>query len=147
MSGILILEKGASDPMMQTNIRRKERTVDAEAVARFKDLVVDPRDWFDVTILSDWAPEYNQLTGYVECLVNSTAPSTAPIVSVAGHQIGYDAYTKGGDSGAGVFGTWSGVTQEHVCADHVAGPNGIPNTGSRLAQDKFDRIVNEWFKK
>jgi V8-like Glu-specific endopeptidase len=71
--------------------------------------------------------------------------ATAPIVSVSGHQIGYNAYTKGGDSGAGVYGLWSGINLEHVCADHVAGPNGIPNTGSRLARDKFDRIVNEWF--
>jgi len=73
--------------------------------------------------------------------------ATAPIVSVASHQISYNAYTIGGDSGAGVYGTWSGVNLEHVCADHVAGPNGIPNTGSRLAQDKFDQIVNVWFKK
>lgn len=73
--------------------------------------------------------------------------ATAPIVSVAGHQIGYDAYTKGGDSGAGVYGLWQGINLEHVCADHVAGPNGIPNTGSRLARDKYDRIVNEWFPK
>jgi V8-like Glu-specific endopeptidase len=71
--------------------------------------------------------------------------ATAPIVSVADHQIGYNAYTKGGDSGAGVYGVWTGFNLEHVCADHVAGPNGIPNTGSRLARDKFDRIVNEWF--
>jgi V8-like Glu-specific endopeptidase len=71
--------------------------------------------------------------------------ATAPIVSVGGHQIGYNAYTKGGDSGAGVYGLWSGINLEHVCADHVAGPNGIPNTGSRIARDKFDRIVNEWF--
>jgi V8-like Glu-specific endopeptidase len=73
--------------------------------------------------------------------------ATAPIVSVADHQIGYNAFTKGGDSGAGVYGLWSGINLEHVCADHVAGPNGIPNTGSRLARDKFDRIVNEWFPK
>jgi V8-like Glu-specific endopeptidase len=73
--------------------------------------------------------------------------ATGPIVSVADHQIGYNAYTKGGDSGAGVYGLWSGINLEHVCADHVAGPNGIPNTGSRLARDKFDRIVNEWFPK
>jgi V8-like Glu-specific endopeptidase len=73
--------------------------------------------------------------------------ATAPIVSVSGHQIGYNAYTKGGDSGAGVYGLWQGINLEHVCADHVAGPNGIPNTGSRLARDKFDRIVNEWFPK
>jgi V8-like Glu-specific endopeptidase len=71
--------------------------------------------------------------------------ATAPIVSVADRQIGYNAYTKGGDSGAGVSGIWTGFNLEHVCADHVAGPNGIPNTGSRLARDKFDRIVNEWF--
>lgn len=73
--------------------------------------------------------------------------ATAPIVSVADHQVGYDAYTKGGDSGAGVYGVWAGFDFEHVCADHVAGPNGVPNTGSRLARDKFDRIVNEWFPK
>ncbi len=71
--------------------------------------------------------------------------ATAPIVRVTDHQISYNAFTKGGDSGAGVYGIWAGVSQEHVCADHVAGPNGIPNTGSRLAKDKFDRIVNEWF--
>jgi len=71
--------------------------------------------------------------------------ATAPIVSVSGHQISYNAYTKGGDSGAGVYGLWQGINLEHVCADHVAGPNGVPNTGSRLARDKFDRIVNEWF--
>jgi V8-like Glu-specific endopeptidase len=71
--------------------------------------------------------------------------ATAPIVSVASHQIGYNAYTIGGDSGAGVYGIWQGVNMEHVCADHVAGPNGIPNTGSRLAQDKYDKIVSEWF--
>lgn len=73
--------------------------------------------------------------------------ATAPIVSVAGHQIAYNAFTKGGDSGAGVYGTWPGVSKEHICADHVAGANGIPNTGSRLAKDKFDRIVGEWFPK
>lgn len=73
--------------------------------------------------------------------------ATAAIVSVSDHQIGYNAYTKGGDSGAGVYGIWSGVNLEHACADHVAGPNGVPNTGSRLAQDKFNRIVNEWFPK
>jgi glutamyl endopeptidase len=73
--------------------------------------------------------------------------ATAPIVSVAAFQIGYNAYTKGGDSGAGVYGLWQGINGEHVCADHVAGPNGIPNTGSRLAKNKFDRIVNEWFPK
>ncbi len=73
--------------------------------------------------------------------------ATAPIGSVADHQIGYNAYTKGGDSGAGVYGVWAGFSLEHVCADHVAGPNGIPNTGSRIARDKFDRIVNEWFPK
>jgi V8-like Glu-specific endopeptidase len=73
--------------------------------------------------------------------------ATAPIVSVQGHQIGYNAYTKGGDSGSGVYGLWTGINLEHVCADHVAGPNGIPNTGSRLARDKFDRIINEWFPK
>ena len=50
--------------------------------------------------------------------------ATAPIASVADHQIGYDAYTKGGDSGAGVYGVWAGFDFEHVCADHVAGPNG-----------------------
>lgn len=72
--------------------------------------------------------------------------ATAPIVSVFDYQIGYNAYTKGGDSGAGVYGTWPGFDL-HVCADHVAGPNGIPNTGSRLARNKFDRIVNEWFPK
>ncbi len=71
--------------------------------------------------------------------------ATAPIVSVAERQISYDAYTKGGDSGAGVYGIWAGIDLEHVCADHVAGPNGIPNTGSRLSRDKFDRIVTEWF--
>jgi V8-like Glu-specific endopeptidase len=71
--------------------------------------------------------------------------ATGPIVGVSGHQITYNDYTKGGDSGAGVYGIWQGIALEHVCADHVAGPNGIPNTGSRLAQDKFDRIVNEWF--
>jgi V8-like Glu-specific endopeptidase len=73
--------------------------------------------------------------------------ATAPIVSVASHQIGYNAYTKGGDSGAGVYGLWQGVNLEHVCADHVAGPNGIPNTGSRLATDKFNEIVKTWFAK
>jgi glutamyl endopeptidase len=73
--------------------------------------------------------------------------ATAPIVHVANHQIRYNAYTKGGDSGAGVYGIWQGHNMEHVCADHVAGPNGVPNTGSRLAKDKFDRIVNDWFTK
>ena len=73
--------------------------------------------------------------------------ATGPIVNVVSHQIGYNAYTKGGDSGAGVYGTWPGARNEHVCADHVAGANGIPNTGSRLARDKFDRIVAEWFPK
>jgi len=73
--------------------------------------------------------------------------ATAPIVSVADRQIGYNAFTKGGDSGAGVYGLWQGINLEHVCADHVAGPNGVPNTGSRLAKNKFDRIVNDWFPK
>jgi V8-like Glu-specific endopeptidase len=73
--------------------------------------------------------------------------ATAPINNVASHQIRYNAYTKGGDSGAGVYGIWQGFNMEHVCADHVAGPNGVPNTGSRLAKDKFDTIVNDWFKK
>ncbi len=73
--------------------------------------------------------------------------ATAPIVNVTDRQVGYNAYTKGGDSGAGVYGLWQGFNLEHVCADHVAGPNGIPNTGSRLARDKFDRICNEWFPK
>jgi V8-like Glu-specific endopeptidase len=73
--------------------------------------------------------------------------ATAPIASVADRQICYNAFTKGGDSGAGVYGIWQGINLEHVCADHVAGPNGTPNTGSRLARDKFDRIVNEWFSK
>jgi V8-like Glu-specific endopeptidase len=73
--------------------------------------------------------------------------ATAPIVSVADNQVSYDAYTRGGDSGAGVYSIWDGISMEHVCADHVAGPNGIPNTGCRLAQDKFNRIVNEWLTK
>ena len=71
--------------------------------------------------------------------------ATGPIVGVSDHQITYNDYTKGGDSGAGVYGVWAGFNLEHVCADHVAGPNGIPNTGSRLSRDKYDRIVNEWF--
>jgi V8-like Glu-specific endopeptidase len=71
--------------------------------------------------------------------------ATGPIVGVSAHQIQYNDYTKGGDSGAGVYGIWQGINLEHVCADHVAGPNGIPNTGSRLSRDKFDRIVNDWF--
>lgn len=73
--------------------------------------------------------------------------ATGPVVGVSDHQIAYNDYTKGGDSGAGVYGLWQGFNLEHVCADHVAGPNGIPNTGSRLARDKFDGIVNEWFPK
>jgi V8-like Glu-specific endopeptidase len=73
--------------------------------------------------------------------------ASAPIATVASHQIRYNAYTKGGDSGAGVYGIWQGHNMEHVCADHVAGPNGVPNTGSRVTKDKFDRIVKDWFTK
>ena len=71
--------------------------------------------------------------------------ATAPIVTVLGDQLRYSAYTKGGDSGAGVFGIWSGMSGEHICADHVAGPNGVPNTGCRVTGTKGDRIVKEWF--
>jgi V8-like Glu-specific endopeptidase len=71
--------------------------------------------------------------------------ASAPIVEVLSDQVRYNAYTKGGDSGAGVYGFWPGIDLEHVCSDHVAGPNGVPNTGCRMTQTKFDRIVNEWF--
>lgn len=40
--------------------------------------------------------------------------------------------------------TWIDPARKYVLTE-VAGPNGIPNTGSRLARDKFDRIVAEWF--
>jgi V8-like Glu-specific endopeptidase len=71
--------------------------------------------------------------------------ATAPIVSVASRRIGYDAFTKGGDSGAGVYIKWKDTNEEKVCADHIMGANGIPNTGSRISKDKFGLIVNEWF--
>jgi V8-like Glu-specific endopeptidase len=70
--------------------------------------------------------------------------ATAPIVDVTSHQIAYDTFTILGQSGAGVYGRWPGFRLEHVCADHVAGLNGVPNLGSRLARGKFDRIVAEW---
>lgn len=73
--------------------------------------------------------------------------ATAPIHDVESHLITYDAYTTLGESGAGVHGRWPGFSQEQVGANHRAGLNGIPNQGSRLARDKFDRIVSEWFAK
>jgi V8-like Glu-specific endopeptidase len=73
--------------------------------------------------------------------------ATGAIRDVNSHTITYDAYTKGGQSGAGVYGIWPGLAQEHACANHRAGRNGIPNLGSRLARDKFDRIVSEWLFK
>jgi glutamyl endopeptidase len=70
--------------------------------------------------------------------------ATAPITDVMSHQVAYDAFTILGQSGAGVYGKWPGFRHEHVCADHVAGLNGVPNLGSRIARNKFDRIVSEW---
>jgi hypothetical protein len=66
--------------------------------------------------------------------------ATGPMVGVSDHQITYNVYTKGRDSGAGVYGVWQGFNLGHVCADRMAGPNGIPNKGTRLARDKFDHI-------
>jgi V8-like Glu-specific endopeptidase len=73
--------------------------------------------------------------------------ATAPIRDVESHLITYDIFTALGESGAGVYGLWPGFTYEHVCANHQSGRNGITNQGSRLARDKFDRIVEEWLAK
>ena len=68
--------------------------------------------------------------------------STNPIVGVLAQLVSYNAYTKGGDSGAAAYGLWQGVDLEHQAADHVAGPDGIPNTGCRVSADKFQPIVD-----
>jgi glutamyl endopeptidase len=68
--------------------------------------------------------------------------AAAPIVGVQSEQLQYDAFTKGGDSGSGVYGVWQGIAGEHVCAAHTLGANGIPNTGTRIASDKFPVMVS-----
>ncbi len=69
--------------------------------------------------------------------------STEKIVTVNAETIQYDAYTTGGMSGAGVFGVWEGVEDEHQCASHMQGPNGTPNEGCRVSSEKYRRLV-EW---
>lgn len=67
--------------------------------------------------------------------------ATAPVVHVFPEQLSYNAYTKGGDSGAGVYGLWQGVPEYHTCADPTRGPNGIPNSGSRLSSAKWPFLI------
>jgi V8-like Glu-specific endopeptidase len=73
--------------------------------------------------------------------------ATGTIVDAESHLVHYNVFTSKGQSGSGVYGRWPGFTYEHVCANHRAGSNGLPNEGSRLARDKFDRIVSEWLTK
>ena len=73
--------------------------------------------------------------------------ASAPLHDVESHLIKYDIFTALGESGAGVYGVWPGFSYEHVCANHQSGGHGITNQGSRLARDKFDRIVTEWLAK
>ena len=68
--------------------------------------------------------------------------ATANVVGVTTHLLTYNVYTNGGQSGSGVTGIWAGSPHPYVCGDHVAGPNGIPNTGVRQCTDKFNALVN-----
>jgi V8-like Glu-specific endopeptidase len=72
--------------------------------------------------------------------------ATGGIGQVNTNQIFYYAYTKGGQSGAGVFGTWEGFSGEHQCATHTRGPNGVPNTGCRVTGDKY-KTIKDWLTK
>jgi len=67
--------------------------------------------------------------------------ATAPINAVNPYEIFHKAYTKPGMSGAAIYGTWPRLRLEHVCGVHTRGQ---PDRGSRISDDKFWRIRNEW---
>lgn len=63
------------------------------------------------------------------------------IKSVAAERFYYDIDTMGGQSGSGVWSTWTGQQGEKVCGIHTTGASS-GNGATRISKAKFDRIVD-----
>jgi V8-like Glu-specific endopeptidase len=67
------------------------------------------------------------------------------IKAVQTERVFYDIDTMGGQSGSGVWSTWSGHQGEKVCAIHTTGSTS-GNGATRISRPKFDRIV-DWISR
>ncbi len=67
------------------------------------------------------------------------------IKAVQAERVYYDIDTYGGQSGSGVWSTWSGHTGEKVCSIHTTGSQS-GNGATRISRPKFDRIL-DWFSR
>ncbi len=99
--------------------------------------------------LASWVPDpllqlqTITLAGYPKAMGGRQLwETTGRITQVNNEKVVYDAFTLAGLSGAAVFSTFNSQYY-HACATHVSGPNGVPNYGCRISQERHAWLMGD----